>query len=78
LETITIPEDFWKWPGSPRDPRAGDPLVTFRYDQAWEFVDAIRSGRPCVPSFLDGARAQAVLETAVNSAQTRQWLDLPA
>jgi predicted dehydrogenase len=34
LETITIPEEFWRWPGSPRDPRAGDPLVTFRYDQA--------------------------------------------
>src|SRR6185503_17248375 len=41
LEEITIPEQFWKLPGSPRDPREGDPLVTFRYDQAFEFMDAI-------------------------------------
>ena len=76
LETITIPEEFWKVPGSPRDPRQGDPLVTFRYDQAWEFVDAIRNQRPCLPSFHDGARAQAVIEAAVKSAETRQWAEL--
>ena len=77
LETITIPEEFWKWPGAPRDPKHGDPLVTFRYDQAWEFVDAIRSGRPCTPSLRDGARAQAVLDAAVKSVEYRAWVDLP-
>ena len=77
LETITIPEEFWRWPGSPRDPRAGDPLVTFRYDQAWEFIDAIRCQRLCAPSFHDGARAQAVVDAAVKSAETRQWIELP-
>lgn len=76
LETITIPREFWRWPGSPRDPAAGDPLVTFRYDQAWEFVSAIREQRSCVPSFHDGARAQAVMDAAVRSAQSRQWVDL--
>jgi predicted dehydrogenase len=76
LETITIPEEFWRWPGSPRDPKQGDPLVTFRYDQAWEFIDAIRSQRPCVPSFHDGARAQAVTDAAVHSAQTHQWVNV--
>ncbi len=78
LETITIPEEFWTWPGSPRDARQGDPLVTFRYDQAWEFVDAIRNQRPCRPTFRDGARAQAVLDAAVRSAETRAWVDLPS
>jgi len=76
LETITIPREYWTWPGSPRDPSVGDPLVTFRYDQAWEFVDAIRSQRPCVPTFHDGARAQAVMDAAVRSAETRQWVEL--
>jgi len=76
LETIEIPREFWKMPGSPRDPALGDPLVTFRYDQAWEFVDAIRNGRPCVPSFHDGARAQAVMDAAVKSAETRGWVEL--
>ena len=76
LETIEVPREFWKWPGSPRDPTRGDPLVTFRYDQAWEFVDAIRNQRPCVPSFHDGARALAVMDAAVKSAETKQWVDL--
>jgi predicted dehydrogenase len=76
LETITIPEEFWKWPGSPRDPRVGDPLVTFRYDQAWEFIDAIRNRRPCQPSFHDGARAQEVMDAAVRSAAEKGWVEL--
>lgn len=76
LETLEIPKEFWKIPGSPRDATQGDPLVTFRYDQAWEFVDAIRDQRPCSPSFHDGARAQAVMDAAVLSAETRQWVEL--
>jgi predicted dehydrogenase len=75
LETIEIPRDFWKSPGSPRDATQGDPLVTFRYDQAWEFVDAIRNERQCVPSFHDGVRALAVMDAAVRSAETRQWVE---
>ena len=77
LETITIPEEYWKWPGSPRDARAGDPLVTFRYDQAFEFVDAILNQRPCRPSFHDGARAQAIMDAAITSSQERRWVDVP-
>jgi predicted dehydrogenase len=76
LETIAVPEPFWTVPGTPRDPRRGDPLVTFRYDQAWEFVEAIRQQRPCTPSFHDGARAQCVIEAALKSAETRQWVEL--
>jgi predicted dehydrogenase len=63
-------------PGSLRDPNVGDPLITFRYDQAWEFVDAIRNQRPCRPSFHDGARVQAVTDAAVRSLETRQWVEL--
>jgi predicted dehydrogenase len=77
LETITIPREFWTWPGSPRDPNAGDPLVTFRYDQSFEFIDAIRNHRPCVPSFHDGARVQAIMESALTSATQSAWITLP-
>src|SRR5882762_904752 len=77
FETITIPEEFWKVPGSPRQLGKGDPLVNFRYDQAWEFVDAIRNQRPCSPDFHDGARAQAVIDAAVGSTEIKQWVDLP-
>lgn len=78
LEIIPVPREFWAWPGSPRDPQQGDPLVTFRYDQIWEFVDAIRSQRPCTPSLLDGARVQAVMDAAVQSAAQKRWVELPA
>jgi predicted dehydrogenase len=77
LETITIPEEFWRWPGSPRDPHQGDPLVTFRYDQNFEFIDAIRNQRPCSPSFYDGMLAQQVMDSAVISANEKRWIDLP-
>jgi predicted dehydrogenase len=76
LETIEIPSEFWKVPGSPRDAKQGDPLVTFRYDQAWEFIDAIRNARACSPSFHDGAAAQKVMDAAVRSAETKQWVEL--
>ena len=77
LEIVAVPQEFWIWPGSPRDPKAGDPLVTFRYDQDFEFIDAIRHGRPCRPSFLDGARTQAVMDAALRSAEQRAWVDVP-
>ncbi len=76
LQPLAVPPEFWVWPGSPRDPGVGDPLVTFRYDQAVEFVNAIREQRPCALTFHDGARAQEVMDGAVRSAETRQWIDL--
>jgi predicted dehydrogenase len=76
LKTLEIPREFWKTPGSPREIGVGDPLVTFRYDQTWEFVDAIRNQRPCRPDFRDGARVQAVMDAALMSAETRQWVSL--
>ncbi|HKQ40772.1 MAG TPA: Gfo/Idh/MocA family oxidoreductase, partial [Verrucomicrobiae bacterium] len=76
LEKMTIPREFWTVPGSPRDPGKGDPLVTFRYDQAFEFIDAIRNQRTCSPSFLDGARAQLIMDAAVQSATERRWVQL--
>ena len=77
LTPLAVPREFWTWPGSPRDPSVGDPLVSFRYDQAFEFIDAIRNQRPCVPSFHDGVRTQAVIDAAVRSAETKAWVDLP-
>jgi predicted dehydrogenase len=78
LETISVPKEFLKWPGSPRDPQNGDPVVTFRYDQDVEFIHAIRDHRPCEPSFLDGARVQAVMEAILESDEKGIWVDVPA
>lgn len=77
LETLQVPREYWTWPGSPRDPGVGNPLVTFRYDQAWEFADAIRNQRPCAANFHDGARVQLIMDAALRSAANRQWVELP-
>jgi predicted dehydrogenase len=76
-EVRPVPAEFLKRHGSPRDPQEGDPVRTFRYDQAWEFVSAIRAGRDCVPSFYHGMRAQAVAEAILVAAAERRWVDVP-
>jgi predicted dehydrogenase len=77
LRHMPVPSEFHKWPGSPRDTRQGDPLVTFRYDQNFEFIDAIRNGRPCVPSFHEGCRVQAVMDAIVQSTREDRWVKVP-
>src|SRR5205823_2246039 len=62
VHKVDVPREFLVWPGCPRDPSQGDPLATFRYDQDFEFIDAILNGRPCRPSFREGAMAQAVMD----------------
>jgi predicted dehydrogenase len=76
LQPLPVPREFWVWPGSPRDPAVGDPLVTFRYDQAVEFIQAIREHRPCAATFHDGAQTQAVMDAALVSAATGKWVEL--
>lgn len=76
LQPLAVPPEFWVWPGSKRDPAVGDPLVSFRYDQAIEFVNAIREQRPCAVTFHDGARVQAVMDASVRSAESGQWVEL--
>jgi predicted dehydrogenase len=67
-EPVEVPTEFRKIPGSPRDPDA-DPFQAFRYDQDYEFIDAIHAGRPCEPSFVDGLRAQEVMDAIARSAR---------
>ncbi len=71
-----VPEAFLKRHHSPRDPQEGDPVATFRYDQAWEFVSAIREGRDCQPSFYHGMRAQAVADAILQASAERRWVDV--
>ncbi len=75
--TVPVPERFLKRPASLRDPNEGVPTTVFRYDQAWEFVSAIREGRECVPSFYHGMRAQLVADMVVKAASERRWVDVP-
>jgi predicted dehydrogenase len=76
LEVVPVPQEFLKVKGSPRDVNQGDPVITFRYDQNFEFIEAIRQNRPCNPSFYDGALAQGVIDAALTSAKERRWIDV--
>ena len=76
LAKISVPKEFLVWPGSPRDPAQGDPLFVFRYDQTFEFIDAIRNERPCFASFYDGALVQGVIDAALQSEKERKWVDV--
>ncbi len=76
LARVQIPNEFLVWPGSPRDPKQGDPLFVFRYDQTFEFIDAIRNQRRCFASFYDGALAQGVIDAALTSEKEKRWVDV--
>ena len=76
FERVAIPREHLTPAGSPRDPDRGDPVQTFRYDQAFEFVSAIREGRDCRPSFKDGVQVQAVIEAMVTSDRERREIDV--
>jgi predicted dehydrogenase len=71
-----VPGDLLTLPGSPRDPHAGDPLQGFRYDQSFEFVQAIAEGRSASPDFVDGWRVQTVMDAIVASDERRAWVEL--
>ena len=70
FERVAVPESFLVEPGSPRDPRAGDPLQVFRYDQTWRFLQSILDGAPVGPSFRAGLEAQIVMAAIERSAAT--------
>lgn len=65
---LRVPREYWTWPGTSRDINEGNPLITFRYDQLFEFIKAIEEDRPCAVSFYDGLRVQVVMEAIRQSA----------
>jgi predicted dehydrogenase len=75
-ETIDVPVEFRKIAGSPRDSDA-NPFQAFRYDQDFEFIEAIHAGRSCEPSFVDGLRAQVVMDAIMRSAREQRTVDVP-
>jgi predicted dehydrogenase len=77
LETVTVPDEFVRPVGGVPGMLEGDPWMTFRYNEIFEFVDAIRHDRECVPSLADGARTQAVVDAVVESSERRQWVEVP-
>ena len=73
-----VPFDLRKYPGSPRNPLADDPLMGYKYDQGVAFLKAIRGETQDYPSFRDGAEAQRVIDAIELAARERRWIDLRA
>lgn len=77
LETRAVPREFLVYPNSKRDPFAGEPTTTFRYDEDFAFIQAILTGSNDIPTFYDGMRCQAVIDAVLQSARERRWVDVP-
>ncbi len=77
LAPVTVPAEYLKPLASPRNPSDGKPATVFRYDLMWEFVSAIREGRPAIPSFYDGLKAQLIADAVLESHAKRAWVDTP-
>jgi predicted dehydrogenase len=76
LAPVDVPREFLKPADSPRDPTQGEPATVFRYDLVWEFISAIVEGRPALPGFFDGLKAQMVADAVIESYQERRWVEL--
>jgi len=76
LKTVRVPRDFLAYPGSPRNPLAGDPTTTFRWDQDFAFIQSIVEGHTDIPTFYDGMRCQAVIDAVLQAARERRWVDV--
>ncbi len=74
--TVEVPPDFAVYPGSPRNPRADDPLVAYKYDQGVAFVRAIHGETTDYPTFRDGAAVQGVVDAVDLSARERRWVEV--
>ena len=74
MEEQEVPKEFLKVAGSPRDTANGDPIQTFRYDQDFEFIEAIQQGRDCKPSFKEGVQVAAVIDAILESKETNKWV----
>jgi predicted dehydrogenase len=55
-----------------------DASLAFRYNQMYAFLDAVRTGAECAPSFLDGARVMAVCDAVLRSQAEGRAVDVQA
>lgn len=76
-EEVAVPREFWKLPQADRPPEPADPERDWRWDQDVEFFSAIQEGRLPQPSFYDGLRCQAVMDSILRSWAERRWVEVP-
>ena len=74
--TVEVPLDLQVYPGSPRNPRADDPMVGYKYDQGVAFLRAVHGETTDYPTFRDGAEAQKVVDAVDLAARDRRWVPI--
>ena len=74
--TVEVPIDLLVYPGSPRNPRADDPLIGYKYDQGVAFLQAIQGRTTDYPTFRDGAEAQQVVDAVDAAARERRVIPI--
>jgi len=74
IVTIPVPENFLKVSGSPRDIKTDEPVVGFRYDQAFTFINGIVEDEEVSPGFYDGLVCQKVLDGVLRSIEEKKWV----
>ena len=72
-----MPAEFRKIAGSPRD-RDADPWQAFRYDQDFEFIEAIHAGSPLRSRRSSTASdAQSVMAAIMRVGREQRTVDVP-
>jgi predicted dehydrogenase len=74
FQPLPVPERFWG------EADRSNPFSVFTCLPVGDrlFIDAILNDQDVSPNFLDGARAQAVLDAAIESERDRRWVPLPS
>lgn len=74
---LDIPDEFWQ--GARRDVVLETWQDVFRKEgrMIHEFIEAVKTGQPALPSFVEGARTQQLLDAAILSAETGRWVETP-
>lgn len=62
-----------KWPG----PKNTIGWERFQIHAIYSFINQVLAREPATPDIADGAQTQAVLESAIESAHARKWIDVP-
>jgi mutator protein MutT len=71
-----VPREYLKLAGSPRDPKADDARWGYRYDEAFQFMENVRTRQSTPPSFVEGVRCQLVMDAVIRSAESRKWVEV--
>jgi len=77
LAPVTVPAEFMKPAGSPRDPAEGAPATVFPLRPHVGIHLGDRRSPAGRPSFYDGLNAQLVADAVLESHAQRRWVDTP-